>query len=154
LTGTHDDRAGGAEHEFTRRDLVDRLLAGGACLWAAGVLVPAGADLWPARAGGPGEEYAKAGSPADLPVWGSRMIQHEGKPIIVLRVSETEFRAFSAICTHLGCVVQWDAASRQIHCPCHAGFFGPDGGVVSGPPPRPLAAHRAVVAGDEIRVYA
>lgn len=45
---------------------------------------------------------------------------------------------FSATCTHLGCAVAWDAASRTFRCPCHGGVYGIDGRVVSGPPPRPL----------------
>ena len=44
------------------------------------------------------------------------------------------FRAFSAICTHLGCIVGWDAARHQIACPCHAGFFDINGRPVAGPP--------------------
>ncbi len=51
----------------------------------------------------------------------------------------TEFKAFSAICTHLGCIVHLDPESSTIYCPCHAGYFDPvTGGVISGPPPKPL----------------
>jgi cytochrome b6-f complex iron-sulfur subunit len=62
------------------------------------------------------------------------------------------FRAFSAICTHLGCIVGWDAARRQIECPCHAGFFDLNGRVVSGPPPRPLTEYGVVVVNNEVIV--
>lgn len=56
------------------------------------------------------------------------------------------FVAYSAICTHLGCTVNFShdpmegAPYPHIHCPCHAGLFNPQAGaqVVSGPPPRPL----------------
>lgn len=47
--------------------------------------------------------------------------------------------ALSATCTHLGCQVRWDAKSTTFRCPCHGGVFDPQGNVVSGPPPRPLA---------------
>lgn len=154
MSDSHHQDPAGDGGSMTRRTVLDTLLAAGACVWAAGVAAPAAAYLWPAHAGGPGDEFVKAGSVKDFPVGGARMIQHQGKPVVVLRLGESEFRAFSAICTHLGCVVRWDEQSRQIHCPCHAGFFGPDGAVLSGPPPRPLTAHKVVVAGDELRVYA
>lgn len=56
------------------------------------------------------------------------------------------FVAYSAICTHLGCTVNYShepmegAPYPHIHCPCHAGMFNPQAGaaVVGGPPPRPL----------------
>lgn len=142
-----------ADGNVSRRNLLDALLAAGACVWAAGIAVPTAIYLWPARASGPGEGRVKAGSIKDFPVGSARMLQHRGKPLMVLRLTDTEFRAFSAICTHLACVVRWDEATRQIHCPCHAGFFGPDGAVRSGPPPRPLPTYQVAAAGDELWVY-
>lgn len=44
----------------------------------------------------------------------------------------------SAICTHLGCTVRWDARTDAFACPCHGGAFARDGRVLAGPPPRPL----------------
>ena len=137
----------------TRRDLLDKALSAGVVIWCGGVIIPASVYLWPARAGGPGEEYAKAGSPADFEVGTERMVNRKGKPVMVLRLKEDEFRAYSAVCPHLGCVVRWDRASKRIACPCHAGFFGTDGRVISGPPPQDLTPHKVVVAGDEVRVY-
>ena len=142
------------DHGVTRRHLLDSLLAAGACIWTAGVAVPAALYLWPATSRGPSDEPVAAGSIKDFPIGGARMVQHEGKPLMVLRLSETEFRALSAICTHLACIVRWDETARQIHCPCHAGFFAPDGTVRSGPPPRPLPSYRVVAKGDELWVYA
>ena len=49
------------------------------------------------------------------------------------------YRAMSAICTHLGCRVNWDAPAKQFKCPCHGGVYDREGNVVSGPPPAPLA---------------
>ena len=49
-----------------------------------------------------------------------------------------EVRAFSAVCTHLGCVVRWEKGMDHFFCPCHKGMFNKDGNVVGGPPPRPL----------------
>jgi cytochrome b6-f complex iron-sulfur subunit len=49
-----------------------------------------------------------------------------------------EIRAFSAICTHLGCIVKWESDLDRFFCPCHKGMFDREGRVVAGPPPRPL----------------
>ncbi len=67
-------------------------------------------------------------------------------PCILIRLSPdlaskagTEFKAFSAICTHLGCIVKLEPDISKIYCPCHAGYFDPvTGDVISGPPPKPL----------------
>ena len=139
--------------EPTRRDVLDTLLVAGGAIWAAGVVVPGAIFVWPARSGGPGEEYAKAGSTSDFPVGTARMVRKSGKPVMVLRVKDDDYRAFSAVCTHLACVVRWDEATKRIACPCHAGFFDTEGKVISGPPPRALTPYRVIIAGDEVRVY-
>ena len=44
----------------------------------------------------------------------------------------------STTCTHLGCGVSWNAQRKAFLCPCHGGVYAVDGGVLGGPPPRPL----------------
>jgi len=58
----------------------------------------------------------------------------------------------SAVCTHLGCIVQWQKERGQFLCPCHAGLFGIDGRVLSGPPPKPLEAIPFTIADGVARV--
>src|SRR5687768_13832010 len=70
-----------ADGNVSRRNLLDALLAAGACVWAAGIAVPTAIYLWPARASGPGEGRVKAGSIKDFPVGSARMLQHRGKPL-------------------------------------------------------------------------
>jgi cytochrome b6-f complex iron-sulfur subunit len=154
VPGRGDGARQGGDAATDRRDFLERALVAGGCVWAAGVAVPSAVYLWPARASGPGTDHVDAGSTKDFPVGTERLVQKAGKPILVLRVKEDEFRAFSAVCTHLACVVRWNAQRRQILCPCHAGVFGPDGAVISGPPPRPLAPYRVVVIDETVRVYA
>ncbi len=48
------------------------------------------------------------------------------------------FSALSAICTHLGCITQWNPSLDLIACPCHGSRFAKDGAVEHGPAPRPL----------------
>jgi len=56
----------------------------------------------------------------------------------VTRDATGQLRVLSAVCPHLGCTVPWNAGERLFVCPCHKGFFKPDGVLVSGPPPRGL----------------
>jgi cytochrome b6-f complex iron-sulfur subunit len=78
-----------------------------------------------------------AGTPNDIPANGVRLVQLAEGPVM-LEKAENEVRAFSAICTHLGCTVQWHPEEKKFICPCHQGIYGMNGEVQSGPPPRPL----------------
>jgi menaquinol-cytochrome c reductase iron-sulfur subunit len=57
----------------------------------------------------------------------------------------------SATCPHLGCPVDYDAASRQFNCPCHRSVFALDGARISGPAPRGLDPLQSSVEGGELR---
>ncbi len=63
-----------------------------------------------------------------------------GQPEVLIRLPKGELVAYSAVCTHQGCIVSYQQQSQKLACPCHGGVFDPaDGGaVVSGPPPTPL----------------
>ncbi len=76
------------------------------------------------------------------------------QPVIVINTNQG-MRAFSAICTHLGCVVEWDQERQFILCPCHDGRFNPiNGAIISGPVPAPLPALELTLEGDAIYVSA
>ncbi|MBY0491561.1 MAG: Rieske (2Fe-2S) protein [Gemmatimonadaceae bacterium] len=61
------------------------------------------------------------------------------------------FRAFSSVCTHLGCSVGHDAEQKRFHCPCHHGLFDvKTGEVLGGPPPRPLDSLPVKVVDGEV----
>lgn len=61
-------------------------------------------------------------------------------------------RAFSSVCTHLGCRVAWNPQEKLFKCPCHGGSYTLSGTVVSGPPPRGLDEVPVRVEGDRIHV--
>lgn len=60
--------------------------------------------------------------------------------------------AISAVCTHLGCIVDWDADAGEFACPCHGSRFDADGEVTSGPAGRSLERKLVVVKDDQIRL--
>ena len=138
----------------SRRDLLDLAIKGGLAACAGGMAIPVVLYLLPASNRGPKEGLFDAGPADTFEPWTARMIQGDGKPILVACLERGRFVAFSAICTHLGCIVKWDPGDRKILCPCHAGVFGPDGKALSGPPSRPLPEYEVIVVGNEIRVKA
>jgi cytochrome b6-f complex iron-sulfur subunit len=86
---------------------------------------------------------------SEVPIGGSKTVRYLGKPYVVVRLA-TGIYAVSAVCTHLGCIVDWDEARKILACPCHAGFFSLNGSVISGPPPAPLPVAQVKVVGNQI----
>lgn len=68
--------------------------------------------------------------------------------LIVKEDKTLENYGLNAVCTHLGCVVPWSAANNKFMCPCHGSQYSPDGAVVRGPAPLPLALAHCDVAED------
>lgn len=77
---------------------------------------------------------------------GFKIIRFGADPVIVLRVSPTDFRAFSATCTHLECIVEYQRQKHRIFCNCHNGVYDLHGRNVAGPPPRPLKPYKVHLA--------
>jgi len=139
------------EPRISRRSFLDWLLTGGLVAWAIAFVAPVLSYVWPAQRRGPSTQSVSAGKAGDFKDWESKMVAVSGQPVLVFRTPQG-FRAFSAVCTHLGCIVAWNAARHDIECPCHAGVFDADGKVVSGPPPRPLPEYSVVVVNGEVMV--
>lgn len=76
-----------------------------------------------------------------------------GQPAWLLRPSRADVLAFSAVCTHAGCAVDYDASANEFICPCHGGrYSAQSGAVLGGPPPAPLSKIPARIENSEIRV--
>ncbi|MGA2192192.1 MAG: Rieske (2Fe-2S) protein [Nitrospirota bacterium] len=60
--------------------------------------------------------------------------------------------AFSAVCSHLGCIVDYNHTRREFICPCHGGRYDIGGNPVAGPPPAPLKRLPVRLAGEYIQV--
>jgi Rieske Fe-S protein len=87
-------------------------------------------------------------STSQIPV-GSGMI-FSAKQVVVTQPSAGEFKAFSAVCTHMGCIVN-QISNGTIDCPCHGSQYSiKTGDVVGGPAPKPLPAKQIKVSGDSI----
>lgn len=73
----------------------------------------------------------------DIPAGGTKDIVYGGDPALVMNL-EDGLQVLSLVCTHLGCIVKWNAEEQGFHCPCHAASFDKTGRVTGGPPPAPL----------------
>jgi menaquinol-cytochrome c reductase iron-sulfur subunit len=75
--------------------------------------------------------------------------------VYIVRKSETgnDVVAFSNVCTHLACRVNWNDQDQEYICPCHDGKFNIDGNVVAGPPPRPLDRYETKVEDGNLSLH-
>jgi Rieske Fe-S protein len=114
----------------------------------------------PPAQGGASSPAAGAGSSAganasavlarttDIPVGGGKVLTD--KKIVITQPQAGSFHAFTAICTHLGCIVN-TVSGGTINCPCHGSKYSiVNGSVVNGPAPLPLAAVSITVQGTSI----
>lgn len=91
----------------------------------------------------------------EIPVGGYKLFRYPTKddPCILLRLSEEQFVAFEQRCTHLSCPVLFDAANKQLVCPCHEGFFSAeDGRPIAGPPKRALTHLSVTIDNAQVMV--
>lgn len=135
----------------SRRDFLGWAIKGGFLATFAMMILPALEYVLPVIRRGPSVGMKEAGNLEDIPVWGAKKVVLEGSALILVRTPDT-VKAFSAICTHLGCLVDWDFQKHEFLCPCHAGQFDLEGRVIGGPPPRPLSVRVAKVVDGKIMV--
>lgn len=138
-----------------RRRFMQALLGFSAVSTLAMIVTPIVGFLIPRKVEGAGSGgKVLAAKLADLPAGTGKVVAMGSKPVVVVN-DDAGIKAFSAVCTHLGCIVEYDATLKHIVCPCHDGHFSPaNGAVVAGPPPQPLAAVNAVVEADSIFLVA
>lgn len=116
---------------------------------AAGVGAPSGsAPSGSAPSGSAPGGGRPLGPTSEVPVGGGHIFTDQ--QVVVTQPKAGEFKAFSAVCTHQGCLVS-SVADGQIRCPCHgSAFSATDGSVLAGPAPSPLPAERIKVSGGRI----
>jgi Rieske Fe-S protein len=93
-----------------------------------------------------------AGKVSELANNTGKIFRFGNKPGILVRTSAGELKAFSAVCTHLDCIVQYQPDRKQIWCACHNGQYNLNGKNIGGPPPRPLEEYVVNVRGEDIIV--
>lgn len=137
---------------YKRRDFLKYLISGGVIGFAAIILYPLIEYLKPPKQREVEVSSVLVGKTSDFETDSGKIIRFGNKPVIVIHTSENNFRAFSAVCTHLECTVQYRRDMHLIWCACHNGKYDLNGRNISGPPPRPLEEFRVVIKGEEIYV--
>jgi nitrite reductase/ring-hydroxylating ferredoxin subunit len=87
------------------------------------------------------KDWVKGGdvdSPEQILPGEGAILRKEGQRIAIYRDEDGKVHALSAACTHLGCVVSWNAAETSWDCPCHGSRFSVDGQILHGPASTPL----------------
>lgn len=134
----------------TRRGLVKWLLGGGLTASFLAFLYPVFRFMNPPAVSEASVNEVVAGKVQDFKLNGGKIVKFGSTPALLIHLGDNEWRAFSAVCTHLNCTVQYQEANRQIWCACHNGLYDLNGRVVSGPPPRPLDELAVHIRGTEV----
>ncbi len=141
------------DREVTRRGFINWFLGTSAGAFMLSVLYPVSRYLIPPKVE---ESTARAVTlsikPGDVKVNTGDIFKFGNRPAILIRTPAGELRAFSAVCTHLACIVQYRPDLSHIWCACHNGHFDLNGQNIAGPPPRPLEQYVVNVRGDQIVV--
>ncbi len=138
--------------KHSRRSFLDVLLGTGLIAWFLSVTYPIFRYLQvPAQAESAPSSVVAANIKQLQPNQGV-VFRFGNKPAILIRKADGTFRAFSAVCTHLECTVQYRADLQKMWCACHSGLFDLNGQNISGPPPRPLEEFKVALKGDDVLV--
>ncbi len=140
------------DQTLTRRNLLNYLLGTTAAATLAAILYPVIRFMIPPRVVESSAASVVAGKVAELKPNVGKIFRFGSKPGILIQTPAGEYRAFSAVCTHLDCTVQYRPDEKLIWCACHNGRYDLTGKNISGPPPRPLEAFVVNVRGEEIVV--
>lgn len=141
------------DHEISRRRFLNWFLGTTAGAFLLSVLYPVSRYLIPPKSE---ESTARTVTlsikPTDVKANSGQIFRFGSQPAILIRTPGGDLRAFSAVCTHLSCIVQYRSDLSQIWCACHNGHYDLNGKNIAGPPPKPLEEYVVNVRGDQIVV--
>jgi Rieske Fe-S protein len=136
----------------SRRGFLELLLGGGLIATLGSILYPVFRFIVPPKVAESQEASVVAAKVGELAPNAGKVFKFGSRPGILVRTPGGGYRAFSALCTHLQCTVQYREDYQGIWCACHNGRFDLSGKNVAGPPPRPLDVYDVAIRGDEIVV--
>ncbi len=88
-----------------------------------------------------------------IPAGSVLMYKFGTRPALLIHHQDGRWISMTAVCTHLGCTVQYEAQADRIHCACHGGVYDPyTGANVSGPPPKPLTLYKVAVGDTGVQI--
>jgi len=139
-------------NRLSRRSLLDAFLSGSVLAFLGALFYPVVRYLNPPEVKEVVANRVVAAKVSEVKANAGKIFRFGSKPGIVVRLPSGEWRAFSAVCTHLQCTVQYRSDLERIWCPCHNGQFDLTGKNVAGPPPGPLERYDVTVKGEDVVV--
>lgn len=143
-----------------RREAINYLLGAGIAALGAATIYPMIRYMVPPPAPTTDTSAVLAAKIGELKPDEGKIFKFGDKPaILILKPggdpkSAQGYVAFTAVCTHLNCTVQYRSDLKHIWCACHNGHYDLNGKVISGPPPSPLTQYVVSIRGEEIFVSA
>ena len=139
--------------EYPRRSFLNIILGGSLAAFISSIAYPVFRYLLPPEGGAePSPTSVVAGTLDELKPDSYKIIKFGRQPLILIRTGSGEVKAFTAICTHLDCIVQYRSDFKHIWCACHNGHYNLNGINIQGPPPRPLTQFKVNIKEDKIFV--
>lgn len=149
---TNGETGSAKPHNLTRRSFLDYLLGTSSFATLAAILYPIIRFMAPPQIVEAMQSSVVAAKISELPPNSGKIFKFGSKPGLIVHTASGELKAFSAVCTHLDCIVQYRSDTKQIWCACHNGQYNLNGENIGGPPPRPLEAYPVNKRGDDIVV--
>lgn len=135
-----------------RRDFVSKLLGA----WSVVVTAPIAKGILdfvtPLKEADTSKESIRVAAIDELALNTAKIFKVNKEPVIVVHTDKGQFKAFSARCTHLGCVVKYNTEEGSPHfsCNCHGSQFDINGKNIDGPAPRPLTPYKVMLKDSSI----
>ena len=128
-----------SEKPVTRRSFLGQLLAGTLVVGLTGVIGSVIAYLFPPSGvrSALGSRRVKVARADDIPLGEGKLALVDSQLVWVIHLARG-FAALSGLCTHRGCIIDWEENRRLFSCPCHRGLFDEQGNVIGGLPRRAL----------------
>lgn len=135
-----------------RRSFINSLLFAGVAALFFATIYPIIRFVIPQKTKDSSERMVQAAKLDELQPNSGKIFRFGNSPAILINTPRGELRAFTALCTHLNCTVQYRKDLEHIWCACHNGHFDLNGKNIAGPPPRPLEEYEVAIKGDDIFV--
>jgi cytochrome b6-f complex iron-sulfur subunit len=137
---------------LSRRNFINASLFGSLSALAAAIIYPIVRFFMPPKIPQAVQNEVTAAKVGELKINSAKIFNFGAKPGILIHTDDGKYKAFSAICTHLDCIVQYREDLKHIWCACHNGHFDLFGKNISGPPPAPLEEYKVTIINENIIV--
>lgn len=136
--------------KITRKNFLSRVLTSWFVLYCLPVFYVVIEYVFPPKLREQILEKATAGKVSELLPNSIKVVKFNKRPVFVLNQESGKIKAFSGICTHLGCVVEYKPEQKHFVCNCHGSVFDQDGKNISGPAPKPLEQLKVDIQKEEV----